>query len=312
MNRAERLPTLINALAAQDLDERFEVIVVDDGSTDDTFATLERLVEHAPFELRPLQLDRNRGPATARNLGWKAARASVVAFTDDDCAPQPRWLRAMLAALADADVVQGRTMPDPTRVARLGPFSHTIHVESETGYYETCNMAYRRSVLEQLGGFDETFRFPYGEDTDLAWRAKEMGARTAFADDAVVIHDVFTPSFRDHLNGIRRREGLVHALSQHPNLRSSLRLGLFFRATHPPALAGAAAALLVAAAPRRRRNWFTAFLAGAWYAYACRWNTYGPPRKVDWLGVVPQRFVADAYEIAVLARASGRHRALLL
>jgi GT2 family glycosyltransferase len=208
--------------------------------------------------------------------------------------------------------VQGHTVPDPAFLDRLGPFSHTIHVQSETGYYETCNMAYRRSVLEQVGGFDETFRFPYGEDTDLAWRAKEAGAKTAFAGDAVVFHDVLAPPFRTHRAGIRRREGLVHAMSLHPQLRQSIRLGLFFRATHPPAIAALISALALAGGPRRPRRWLLAVLAGAWYTYACRWNTIGPARKAQWLGVVPQRFVSDTYEVAVLARASARHRTLLL
>ncbi|MEA2352273.1 MAG: mycofactocin glycosyltransferase, partial [Thermoleophilaceae bacterium] len=86
-DRAERLPVLLEALAAQTLArDRYEVVAVDDGSADDTprvlaAADVDRVVRH----------ERSRGPAAARNSGWRAASAPLVAFTDDDCRPEPGW-----------------------------------------------------------------------------------------------------------------------------------------------------------------------------------------------------------------------------
>src|SRR5438270_6893074 len=98
--RAASLARLVGGLESQTLGtDQFEVIVADDGSTDDTPHVLGRLRESTPLDLRVVRNDRNRGPAAGRNLGWRVARAPVVAFTDDDCWPQPTWLEAGLAAM---------------------------------------------------------------------------------------------------------------------------------------------------------------------------------------------------------------------
>ena len=204
-NRAERLKSLVAGLEQQRNVGPFEVIIVDDGSSDDTWAELERLAATSSLKLRPLRLPQNAGPATARNAGWRATTAPVVCFTDDDCVPQPGWLAGLLGTLGDGvDIVQGHTAPNPAHEFRRGPFSHTIWVFFEEGYYETCNIAYRREVLERLGGFDQTFRRAYGEDIDLAWRAKEAGARTAFGDDALVFHEITPSSYKAFCREIKR------------------------------------------------------------------------------------------------------------
>lgn len=302
---AARMPRLLAALRGQDITTLFEVVVVDDGSTPPL------RLDTADLPIRCLRHETSRGPAAARNTGWRASKAPLVAFTDDDCAPQPGWLRSLAAGLEDADVVQGRTEPDPEQDGQLGPFSHLIGVTSETGFYETCNIGYRRELLARLGGFDEGFRYPFGEDTDLAWRAKAAGARTAFAADAVVLHDVTPSDFGAHLRRLRRREGLVMAIERHPELRAATGLGLFLRPTHLPALTAAGAGVAFVTKPSVR-TLMGAAAAGAWYARTCRWNTFKPPQKRDWAKVVPLRFVADLWEIAVLARASVRYGAVLL
>ena len=110
-----------------------------------------------------------RGPAAARNLGWRSTRAAVIAFTDDDCVPDPGWLRAGLAALdGRARVAVGRTMPPADQLHLVGaPFSRVMEVDS-VRFFETCNVFYRRDDLVAAGGFDERFRRPGGEDTRWA------------------------------------------------------------------------------------------------------------------------------------------------
>src|SRR5438045_9363653 len=93
-NRSNRLHTLIEVLQDQTVQEPFEVIIVDDASTDDTWDELGRLAARHGF-LRPLRVEANRGPATARNVGWRSARGTYVAFTEDDCLPEHAWLAGL-------------------------------------------------------------------------------------------------------------------------------------------------------------------------------------------------------------------------
>jgi GT2 family glycosyltransferase len=310
-DRADRLPRLFAALQAQDFDRGYDVVVVDDGSVDHTPAVLDRLRARAEVPVRVIRFDGSRGPAAARNAGWRATTAPLVAFTDDDCTPSPGWLRALDAALGPADLVQGRTELDPAQDDNRGPFSHFVGVTEESGFYETCNIAYRRAALEQAGGFDEGFRHPFGEDTDLAWRVKAAGGRSTFSADALVLHDIIPLTYREHLARLRRREGLVRALGRNPGLRADVGLGLFLWPTHPPALATLAAGIAAVVRPTAP-TWAAAAAAVAWYAHVCRWNTPKPARRAQWATVVPMRLAADLYEIAVLARASVQHGALLL
>jgi GT2 family glycosyltransferase len=311
-NRTDRLRDLIRALRDQTVQEPFEVLVVDDASTDDTWDELGRLAAEHRF-LRPLRLDVNRGPATARNLGWRSAHGTYVAFTDDDCLPEPGWLTGLLTGLRVADVVQGCTVPNPDHVHRSGPFSHTVKMTYELGFYETCNMAYRRDVLERVGGFDERIRFAWGEDTDLAWRAKNSGASSTFVDDAVVRHEISDSDWRRYMRLLPRREGIVLAFREYPQLRwEHLNEGRFFQPQHKAALGATAAGILAATKPTSPARLALALAAGGWYARACRHSHMKPSRKLYWFGVVPMAFIADMYELFLLARASVRFRTAVL
>src|SRR3954451_3114007 len=135
-NRAALLPRLADALAGQ-LGVEFEVVVVDDGSTDATPAELRRLVSEERLRIVPLRLDPNGGPARARNAGWRATSADVVVFTDDDCVPQPGWLAALVKRVDDADVVIGQTLPNPDQRGQGGPFAHFVRVTRDRGTYQT-------------------------------------------------------------------------------------------------------------------------------------------------------------------------------
>src|SRR5436305_877860 len=140
-----------------------------------------RAARHPAFRL---------GPSGARNAGWRAARAPLIAFTDDDCVPSPGWLAALVAAAGPDTVVQGPVQPIPSERRRLGPFSRSLWVDRLGPWYQAANVLYPRELLERLGGFDsETFPFA-GEDCDLAWRALEDGAEAVWAPDARVHHAV--------------------------------------------------------------------------------------------------------------------------
>jgi glycosyltransferase involved in cell wall biosynthesis len=235
-NRPARLAALLDGLRSQTLGAaRFEVIVVDNGSGPETGRVLRARVAAGGLALRTERRAVTAGPAGGRNTGWRLARAAQVAFTDDDCRPEPRWLAALLAA-AEARpgaIVQGVTLPDPAQRHREGLFSHTVRIETLGPQYETCNILYPRALLEQLGGFDESFGLrPAGEDTDLAWRAIGLGAPTVLASGAVVHHAVEPVGARGQLRVAARWGPVVRVIAAHPETRAMLYRGCFWNVWH--------------------------------------------------------------------------------
>ncbi len=253
--RPARLAALIAGLGAQTLDaDAFEVVVVDDGSGSETAEVLAEARDRGELHLRVVRHETPRGPGAARNAAWRAGRAELVAFTDDDCVPAPEWLRALLAAVESSPgaVIQGRTDPDPAERRSAGVFSRTVCVERLGPHYETCNILYPRALLERLEGFDEGFGLaPGGEDTDLAWRAIELGVATAFAPDARVHHAVQRLGPLGQLRVAARWTETVRIFAAHPQLRrQALVRGVFWNVWHYLLLRSALALL----APRSLRR----------------------------------------------------------
>jgi len=309
--RAQSLAALVGALEAQTAPFDFEVVIVDDASPDGTWAELERLSSGSSLDLRSIRLDCHGGAAHARNIGWRAARAPLIAFTDDDCLPTAGWLSALHARLEHAEIVQGVTVPDPERQGHMGAWGRSVE-EVREGAYATCNIGYRRAALDCGGGFDEGFGRMAGEDIELAWRLIGGGASHAFTPEALVHHEVHQMTYRMHLREKHRWAGLVFMVRKNPDLRRSLSSPHIWKPSHPPAMA-AAVGLAIAASSRGRP---TPLLAGA-----ALLGPYIRFRMVVWQQPVPRRYriallpavlVADLYEIAVLARASARHRTLVL
>ena len=304
-NRAALLPRLIDSLGRQSIRVPFEIVVVDDGSSDATWTELQRLADLAPTTLRPMRQERNAGPATARNRGWREARAQVVAFTDDDCMPDEHWLEALWCSMRTADVVQGMTVPDPEQVDRSNAFTRTLHVTNESGFYETANIAYRRSVLEQLGGFDETFRLPSGEDTDLGWRARDGGFTMVFEPTAVVRHDVHPTDFATFLRYMLRWDGVVKTVRLHPELRSKFHPGPFWaRASSRAATAFLGLAVTATAKPSRSRARSVLGLA-LFVPYVHHRLVVEPmaPSRGARVRLLPACFVADLLAATVVVKA---------
>jgi GT2 family glycosyltransferase len=133
--------------------------------------------------------DRHRdGPATARNQGWRRARAPIVAFTDDDCIPDPDWLRRGLDALAGgAHAVCGRIVMPLTGA----PTDYERDAQGlERAEFVTANCFVRKFMLERVGGFDERFRLAWREDSDLHFGLLAHGARIVREPRAIVVHPV--------------------------------------------------------------------------------------------------------------------------
>jgi GT2 family glycosyltransferase len=305
--RAPQLPALVKALEAQTLPpDQFEVVIVDDGSTDGTTATLQELAAGSPLRIVPLRNDVNRGIAAGRNAGWRAALAPLVAFTDDDCIPGPRWLEAGLAAFdGGAEVVVGRTVPPPgeERLAD-GPFARAIVVE-DVQYFETCNVFYRRADLEAAGGFDESFGTHGGEDVDLGLRVKKLGRTARFAPTAVVYHRVRPSNWWAAMRETFRWRHLPLVVRRHPELRNVLYGRVFWKRAHVTtgvAVSGLALALLYPAA---------LLLAVPWVHHRTRTAPLCPGPRRRWF-TLPGAFALDTLEVVVMIESSIRHRAVLL
>lgn len=308
--RAHLLPRLLTALEAQTADPAlFEVVVCDNGSDDDTPSVLDALRTTTPLELRVVRADANHGPGAGRELAWRDARAPLVAFTDDDCQPEPQWLVQAVAVMRQQGraVVVGRTVPDPEQVHLLVDFARTQRIDDER-FAQTCNVLYRREDLERVGGFDPGFTTPGGEDTDLALRVEVAGSPRVFAAGAVVRHDVRPTSLRATLRESLRWHDVPLLFGKHPQARAELlHLRWFWKPSHPPVLLLLAGAM-VALATRRAGP---LLLALPWVRFRTRvWPVARGPRR-RW-AMLPGALAVDALEVAVMARGSLRHRTVVL
>lgn len=323
-NRADRIVRLLRALDRQE-GGPFDVVVVDDGSSDGAAEQVAALAPTLTVPVRVLRNQESEGASRARNRGWRATDAPVVVFTDDDCVPGSTWLSALLGTLEreQADLVTGPTAIPDDQAELLTMWAHCMIDDGQRGHYSTSNIAYRREVLEAVGGFDEQFEYRRnglrgsavrginGEDTDLAWRGLEIGFRAAFSPDAVVYHDVTPQPWSQHLRDMRRLEGIVIMFKKHPQLRAHFGKRVIFRKEDVSALAIMGG--LLGLGVRRLRPLVAVGILGAiWHTRMYRKYMPPPVERGGYAVAVPLAIVADAYAALVMVRASIRYRTLLL
>lgn len=190
--RADMLDRCLGALTGQHMDPTsYEIIVADDAASDKTREQVDQWDVRAGdlgHTIRYVPVEGIHGPAAARNAGWRASQAEIIAFTDDDCVPDPCWLAAGLAAFEDGVAgVMGRIeMPLPDI-----PTDYELNAKGlEGGEFLTANCFYRRDVLEEVGGFDTDFEVAWREDTDLWFTLLERGYKLRRAPGALVVHPI--------------------------------------------------------------------------------------------------------------------------
>lgn len=235
-NRKMTLRQTLAALVARDYPD-YEIIVVDDGSTDGTSGMIA-----AEFPSVRYMRQSNRGPAAARNAGIRAATGEVIAFTDDDCVPPRDWLTRLTDGYvrypqaagvggyleAPADLLQHNWLAQYEY-----HISHVIYAAGDREYlggFEcpaggTNSMSYKRSVLIAIGGFDDSFPYAAGEDADLKWRICQRGYQLLYLPIKVIHLQSYTwQTFRKQQ--ITHGRGAIHFDRKHTRMPSRLRLSM--------------------------------------------------------------------------------------
>ena len=187
-NGARTIRDCLDAVEQLDYPD-YEVIVVDDGSTDGTAAIARE------YDCSLIQTA-NRGLGSARNTGMQAATGEIVAYIDDDAYPDPHWLAYLASTFLNTPhaAVGGPNLPpsgdgwiaECVAHAPGGP-AHVLLTDCEAEHIPGCNMAFRRRCIEEIGGFDPQFRAA-GDDVDVCWRLQERGWTLGFSPAAMVWH----------------------------------------------------------------------------------------------------------------------------
>ncbi len=188
LNGAETLRECLDAIFYLDY-SNYEVILISDGSTDDTVAIAEE------YDCKIIATE-NRGLSSARNTAWQTANGDIVVYIDDDAYPDPDWLNYLAITFIETDfaAVGGPNLPPSNDgfVAQCvanapGNPTHVLISDQEAEHIPGCNMAFRREALEGVGGFDPIYRAA-GDDVDICWKIQERGWKIGFHPAAVVWH----------------------------------------------------------------------------------------------------------------------------
>jgi glycosyltransferase involved in cell wall biosynthesis len=299
----------LDRLVSQRLEpSAYEIVVVDDARS----TTAPQVVAHlaAGAEVRIVCLPgAGRGPATARNIGWRTARAPVIAFIDDDAYPEddlwlPNGLRRMDESAASA--ISGRVrvpVDDPPT-----DFQRNVR-RLEQAAFLTCNAFVRRDVLERIGGFDERFGAAFREDSDLQFRIEAAGGVIERADEVRVVHPAPRGPWGVSLKLQRYSQYNALIYKKHPGRYAELNAGppLAYYGMLGLLLAGMAAFVLgwtvVAAAA-------LAVLAGLLAAFFVRRTSGTSKRPRDVLEMAITSLVIPPLSVYWRLRGAWRYRVL--
>ncbi len=224
-NRAALLERALRSLRVQIGAPSFEVVVADNGSSDETRAVVQAADAHGPVPVRYAYEDRaNRG--LARNAGVRIAQGYLILFCDDDVQAPPGWVAAHDAAHAEGDLaVSGPIL----NVASYDERPRPALTNYSRAFFCTCNVSLPRYAFDAVGGFDEAFDLYGWEDTELGMRLRSLGLQRRFAWDAYVWHH--KPASHDALRddarkAVEKARMAVRFVRKQPTRRARLATGL--------------------------------------------------------------------------------------
>jgi GT2 family glycosyltransferase len=244
--RRDLLARCLDALCQQTLSSAsYEVVVCDDEPNDNT---KELVLAHAARagvpRMRYAPVRGTQGPAAARNVGWKLAKAPVVAFTDDDTVPDSAWLSNGLAAMnPQVDAIAGAiVVPIPTV-----PSDYELDASHlQDAEFATANCMVRRDVLEKVGGFDPRYTMAWREDSDLHFALLEHGCRIVRVPAAVVVHPLRPARYAQAITAQRKIMFDTLLFKKYPRLyREKIRRHLPWRYLFTAGLAAVAIVALL-------------------------------------------------------------------
>lgn len=227
-NRSDMLQDAFSGLLQQTYPfDRFDVVLINDASTDDTDAVASRLALQAPFKVHYIRTP-GLGAVGARNFGMREATGEIVAHLDDDNRPVPEWIEEAVRGFRSPDVaiVGGPVTPKPEQP--LGMLCFYPNYAEDRGIYPTSNVFYRREVALEVGGFDESFggsllgRPLTGWDSDLAWRIRRRGYRARFRPGVIAYQEVLRQEPMEWVKDAWRLTSLPETVKRVPELGDHL------------------------------------------------------------------------------------------
>ncbi len=220
-DRPDLLARCLAALILQRFEaSRFEIVVVDDRPSPKTRDVVMSWAAHATPSgplVTYIASPGPHGPAAARNLGWRAARGNLVAFTDDDTVPRTDWLEKGVRAFEeqDVDAVWGRIVMPLHRT----PTDYELDAKRlERAEFVTANCFCRKSILEKIGGFDERFKTAWREDADLYFSLLDVNAKVRHVPVAVIMHPIRPAHWGVSLSQQRKVQFDALLYKKHPSL----------------------------------------------------------------------------------------------
>ncbi|MGB9940438.1 glycosyltransferase [Methanosarcina sp.] len=231
-NRSNLLRETLESLFAQTYSaNKFEIIVCDDNSSDDTEEVVKGLMQNSQHNLRYIKVkSKIKGPGKVRNAGINHSVGKMIGFTDDDCVVSKNWIETAVDCFKKHKEICGvsgtvTTVGDCKN--KKFTIARRVDILSDTGSYVTSTTFYKKDILLEVGLFDTDMR--YWEDIELGWRVKKKGP-ILFEPSIHVNHKIHCASIISYLNHLKHIEYWVLMYSKHPEHMKDdkLILGHFF------------------------------------------------------------------------------------
>lgn len=235
-NRQKSLIRTLDSLFAQTFpQENFEIILVNDGSTDDT----EKIILDLKKNHRNISYIKqsNNGIASARNQGIINSKGDIIGFTDDDCTVDSFWIQRAVQSLKNTTFcgVQGKTLPESIieKKKLLFHYAHSVKYTGKENYksYQTCNIFYRKKYLIEISCFNEQLK--YASDDDIAFRLIRKGYKIHFDENILVYHEVRYINLLTYISKkLLRDESLPLYYKKNPERKNQIFMKVFAKKSH--------------------------------------------------------------------------------